>query len=125
MVEDLAVISDDDLAAFVCHGLRPAGRINYAEADVRESDPLAHVEAVGIGTAVPNRGGHPAKQFRRDSCRYASGNARYAGHQVITEVCRDLIATIDSKLAICNVKRFLVCVVTGVVVIVSVVPVEE
>ena len=76
MVVDLPVVRHDDAVVLVGHRLRPAGEVDDAQPDVRESDVRTGEEPVAVGSAVPEGGRHAREG---GECDASSVGVRDAG----------------------------------------------
>ncbi len=82
VVEDLAVVDDEDAPVLVRHGLRPARQVDHAQSNVGEADPLIHVQPETVGAAVSDDARHPLQDLGGDAYGASASDPGDAAHQV-------------------------------------------
>jgi len=81
VVEDLAVVDDEDAAVFVRHGLHPARQIDHAQPGVGEAHPVVDVQPEPVRPAVPDGGRHPLQQLRGHAHWAPARDTGHTAHQ--------------------------------------------
>ncbi len=81
VVEDLAVVDDEDAPVLVRHGLRPARQVDHAQSNVGEADPLIHVQPETVGAAVSDDARHPLQDLGGDAYGASASDPGDAAHQ--------------------------------------------